>query len=84
MRIERPTPGRFLARPVPDHRDAYLDYEGPLTGDRGRVDRLVRGVVLEHSDAIAVIRWRADATVRYVFGPESGGFRRVLADPIME
>lgn len=26
-----------------DHRLAYLDYEGPLSGDRGQVTRLARG-----------------------------------------
>jgi hypothetical protein len=27
------------ATPVPDHRRAYLDYEGPVSGNRGRVTR---------------------------------------------
>jgi len=31
------------ARQLPDHRLAYLDYEGPLTGDRGRVRCCQRG-----------------------------------------
>jgi hypothetical protein len=31
------------ARPLPDHRLAYLDYEGPLSGDRGRVTQWDRG-----------------------------------------
>jgi len=38
-------PGRDLAaRRLPGHRLAYLDYEGPISGDRGRVRRLDRGV----------------------------------------
>ena len=31
------------ARALPEHRPAYLDYEGPISGDRGRVRRLDRG-----------------------------------------
>jgi hypothetical protein len=27
------------AKRLPDHRVAYLDYEGPISGDRGRVSR---------------------------------------------
>jgi len=29
--------------PLPDHRLAYLEYEGPLTGDRGSVERCEHG-----------------------------------------
>ncbi len=39
-----PTPGLDLpARRLPDHRIAYLDYEGPVSGDRGNVLRLSFG-----------------------------------------
>jgi hypothetical protein len=31
------------AEPLPDHRTAYLDYEGPVSGDRGTVSRIDRG-----------------------------------------
>ena len=31
------------ARKLPDHRTAYLDYEGPVSGERGSVSRLERG-----------------------------------------
>ncbi len=38
MRAEdRSTPSVVVARRLPDHRLAYLDYEGPLSGNRGRV-----------------------------------------------
>ena len=30
---------QFWALPLAEHRLEYLDYEGPLTGDRGRVTR---------------------------------------------
>lgn len=31
------------ATKLPDHRRAYLDYEGPITHHRGRVDRVASG-----------------------------------------
>ena len=31
------------AEPLPDHRLAYLDYEGPVSGDRGSVKRVDAG-----------------------------------------
>ncbi len=37
-------PGRELpARRLADHRIAYLDYEGPISGNRGRVRRIDAG-----------------------------------------
>jgi hypothetical protein len=41
---EPPRPGGEIeAAPLPDHRLAYLDYEGPISGDRGTVARWDRG-----------------------------------------
>jgi DNA polymerase ligase (LigD)-like protein len=38
--LAEPGPGRAVpAEPNFDHRLLYLDYEGPLSGDRGRVRR---------------------------------------------
>lgn len=37
------TPGEIAAEPLPDHRTAYLDYEGPVSGNRGHVERWDRG-----------------------------------------
>lgn len=45
------------AEPLPDHRLAYLDYEGPVSGDRGTVRRVDRGaydVVQEAHDLLEV------------------------------
>ena len=40
-----PAPGETLtAQRIGDHRPAYLDYEGPIAGDRGRVRRWDAGV----------------------------------------
>lgn len=39
-----PTPGvEIAALALPDHRLAYLDYEGPVSGNRGTVSRWDRG-----------------------------------------
>ena len=38
---DRPIP----ATKIPDHRIAYLDYEGPVSGDRGFVRRVTSGEV---------------------------------------
>ncbi len=35
--------GAIAARRLPDHRPAYLDYEGPVPGDRGSVTRWDEG-----------------------------------------
>lgn len=36
-------PHPIPAEPIGDHRRAYLEYEGPLSGNRGRVDRCDAG-----------------------------------------
>lgn len=41
------------ARALPDHRIAYLDYEGPISGDRGSVTRVDEGLYVP-------IEWTAD------------------------
>ncbi len=42
---EEPVAGREqVAEMLPDHRREYLDYEGPVSGDRGRVWRWDSGV----------------------------------------
>lgn len=38
--LEEPGAGRTVtAQPIADHRLEYLDYEGPVSGDRGEVKR---------------------------------------------
>ena len=37
------TDGEIGAEALPDHRIAYLEYEGPVSGDRGHVHRIDRG-----------------------------------------
>lgn len=50
-----PTRGVFpiLAEPMPPHRKAYLDYEGPISGNRGAVRRIDRGPARCTDDARA-------------------------------
>jgi len=40
--------GRFDLTPLAPHRRAYLDYQGPISGGRGTVQRVDRGVVVIH------------------------------------
>ncbi|QDT53235.1 hypothetical protein Pan44_12510 [Caulifigura coniformis] len=41
---EPPLAGRTTTcESLPDHRRAYLDYEGPVSGGRGTVSRVMRG-----------------------------------------
>jgi len=43
---EPPAAGRWIAaEALPDHRPDYLDYEGPVSGDRGAVSRWDAGTV---------------------------------------
>ena len=50
---------------LPDHRRAYLDYEGPISGDRGHVTRVTTGFYrLERGDGGR--HWRV--TIRDVMG----------------
>lgn len=37
------TAQRFVAERIGDHRREYLDYEGPVSGDRGEVRRIASG-----------------------------------------
>ena len=47
---------------LPDHRTAYLDYEGPVSGGRGEVSRWDRGEfrAVEESDALLAVELRGD------------------------
>lgn len=53
-RLARPPldPGPIEAQPLTDHRLAYLDYEGAVSGNRGMVRRFDRGeyAVLSEAD----------------------------------
>lgn len=53
------------ARPLPDHRTDYLDYEGPVSGERGQVSRIDRGEfeILAESRTSLEISLRGDRII---------------------
>lgn len=52
-----PRPGDALER-LPEHRRAYLDYEGPVSDNRGSVCRVARGVCAAAlTDSSLHVRW---------------------------
>jgi hypothetical protein len=61
-----PTVGEDIpANALPDHRIAYLDYEGPISGNRGSVRRVDRGSyepILWRDDRV-VVRFRGDQVI---------------------
>ncbi len=63
---EEPTPDRpIAAESLEDHRLAYLDYQGPVSNDRGSVTRWDRGVctIEETTDQITVIAVQGEKLV---------------------
>lgn len=58
-RLSQPPSGREIiaAEPLADHRLAYLDYEGPVSGNRGTVRSFDRGnyVSVEESADLVVV-----------------------------
>ena len=50
FRVDQPphtwaTVGALPVQALPDHRRIYLDYQGPISGDRGTVTRCDRGTI---------------------------------------
>lgn len=70
-----PEPGMWMdVAPLPDHRLAYLEYEGPISGNRGRVTRRDAGTCeVRHRDQ--------QSTVIQVAGQHLRGTLRVQYDP---
>jgi hypothetical protein len=64
---------------LPDHRRGYLDYEGPVSGDRGTVRRVQAGTHrVEHDDAVLlVVRLDIDEVWR-LFRASDGGCVQIL------
>ena len=64
---EPPAPGlEIVAGALPDHRLAYLDFEGAVSGDRGTVRRLDRGTY-------AATLWTDDRVVVALSGDHLDG-----------
>ena len=77
-------PRPIAAKPLADHRLAYLDYEGPLSGDRGSVSRWDAGtyeLVEETPEAVQVrlLGQRLEGAFELVLEGAHGGwtFRRL-------
>ena len=47
-----PSAGDMIAERIVDHRRAYLDYEGPISGNRGTVKRWDQGTYSAHESAV--------------------------------
>lgn len=55
----------ILATSLPDHRLDYLDYEGPISNDRGSVRRLDRGFfeLITWEDDLVRVRFLGDQVI---------------------
>jgi hypothetical protein len=77
-----PRPGAAVpAEPIFDHRRVYLDYEGPVSGNRGTVTRWDAGTFSweEAGEGVAVRLEGARLRGRASVGPDgAGGWRLVL------
>jgi hypothetical protein len=91
-RVDELTAGEQAeARRVGDHRPAYLDRQGPVSGGRGTVTRLARGEVIAWAHRGAAwhleIRWavqgggpRLQRLLLEPLDPGAGGSWRVVAE----
>lgn len=76
-------PGRFEAKRLVDHRAAYLDYEGEISGGRGRVTRVARGEVRLFASVdgrVVVEGWYAGKDGMGLRMPSRWAGRRVNSD----
>ena len=48
----------IVAEPAPNHRLFYLDYEGPVSGNRGTVWRVEAGALVVEVDTAELVRCR--------------------------
>jgi len=84
QRPDQLTPGQCIsAELLPPHRTIYLTYEGPLTGNRGEVERVAEGRILEISDSALpphtlTIHWpQSPSPVTYQLKPAGESDRTV-------
>lgn len=88
-RVDRIGRGEVVAERLPDHRTAYLEYEGPVSGNRGEVARVAWGeceIALDGPDRVeARIRWRDGVEAAIVAERLDGGGRfLVRIEPIVD
>jgi DNA polymerase Ligase (LigD) len=77
----------FPAEAIPDHRLIYLDYEGPISGQRGTVTRWDRGTFdwrVKQPDVCEVVlsgqRWQGIVRLKCTDGDHWIGFRLPLLE----
>jgi hypothetical protein len=75
VRVDELAGGTVMAERLGDHRPAYLEYEGPVPGNRGKVRRLARG---------RVVRWeqRPEAWWIEVAWDVPPGTQRLRLEPL--
>ncbi len=81
--LAAPTP--ITAERIADHRPAYLDYEGAVSGERGTVRRIERGAaeVLRYGEAVVRVRFDGEGlcgVYELRVGPD-GGWTLRRGDP---
>ena len=64
------TGDHFIAEPTPNHRAAYLTYEGPVSGDRGTVQRISMGsaVIWDEGTHLHIMTRWADGSFQRLLG----------------
>lgn len=76
FRVDKWGGSRFTAERLSDHRREYLDYEGPVSGNRGEVRRVARGEVawqvLDAHRASLTIAWLGESEPRQYSGAAAG------------
>ena len=84
-RIDDPRIGRFGATRLPDHRRLYLEYEGPISGGRGTVVRVVSGHCLrcEEGEGHVLIAVEFGGHVQTLEGIQRSGAEWVF-EPVTE
>ncbi|MCC7350946.1 MAG: hypothetical protein IT446_10275 [Phycisphaerales bacterium] len=62
-----------VVTPLPDHRRAYLDYEGPISDNRGHVRRIAAGVCIIQLDSPRQLTVQLNDKLRLSFPRTSPG-----------
>ena len=76
-----PITSRIEVERLADHRRAYLDYEGPLSGGRGRVTRVEAGVYDSQAGSDGGLYWMHGPTHRRTLSLKRAGMVWV-AEPV--
>ena len=72
------------AKKLADHREAYLDYEGPVSGDRGSVEQVMTGtykICEENDSCLEVLLTSSDQSMRLKIVSEVSDTATILVLP---